>query len=1117
MPSKSILSLPRTSALALSACTLVPAVLYGQIAGELKGRVVDASGAVVTGAQVTLIQSATGIQQSTTTTSDGIYDFTQLVSGSYRLNVAAIGFAGYQHSGVTVATGQTVGLDLPLAAAGNDTVTVNTDAALLQSQTSNIQTTVPGRAIQALPLNTRNFIQLTQLAPGVSLPPGTLLPRINGGRPRTNEYLFDGISALQPEPGQVAFFPILDSVAEFTVEANNVPAEFGRFNGGVVNVATRSGSNQWHGSVFEYFRNEALNTRNYFASTTAGKPEYRRNLFGGTLGAPILHDRLFFFGDYQGILQRIGVTRISTVPTVAQRNGIFTGVCKIYNPNTTTTVNGRLSRTEFPNDTINVPLDPAAVALLARFPLPTSTGTANNYTRVANDDDHQQQFDTHIDGAVGLHDRAFGRYTYYHEVEQPATPLPDGSGVITGSVLGAGNVSGLTHITGQQIVLNETHTFSPSVVNDLRIGYTRRGNTQAGSTVNGTASNSLGIPGIPTNASFNNALPLFTLTGFAQLGQSASTFARYQTAVGELNDTVVWTKGAHSFKAGIDSRRYELNAIAPPNPTGSFAFTTTGTNTTAATGTAVSTGGNALASFLLGQVDTFSIDLQARTIRPRDYIHEFFVQDDWRALPNLVMNIGVRYTLHRPSTETHNQGAVFNLATQQLDYLGVNGYPRTARELHYGNFAPRVGFAYSPDTKTVIRSGFGIVFIDQSGITTPFTTPQYPFIQNVQQKTTDSYNAAFKLANGPSVSPIAYTPDAGLGQSVYTANRTAGSGYVEQWNLAFQRAVTNNLSFDIAYVGSHVVHVGIPDSNLNQLTPQQLAQGSSLTTQVANPYFGILPASSPLGTRTVAAAQLLKPYPRFQNVSIYRNNTGTTNYNAIEAKVEQRVSHNLSLLFGYTHSKLIDDASSVFSSTVLSSPNTSSLVGADTYRPYLERDSSSGDMPNVLTASVVYALPKLAGHGVVTGVLGGWQVQGILIMQSGMPVTVTQSTNTNSFAGVATQRPMRIADPSLPGSQRTTARFFNTAAFATTPQFQFGNASRNPVRGPAYRDGDISFIKNTALGEKTKLEFRAELFNVSNTPGFAQPSGAYGTTAFGSITSTVTDPRVAQFALRLSR
>ncbi len=263
-----------------------------------------------------------------------------------------------------------------------------------------------------MPLNTRNFIQLSTLAPGVELPPGTLLPRINGGRPRTNEYLYDGISALQPEPGQVAYFPILDDIAEFTIQANNVPAEFGRFNGGVVNVATRSGSNAVHGSLFEYFRNEDLNARNYFAPT-GRKPEYRRNLYGATLGAPILKDKLFFFGDYQGVKQLIGVTRISTIPTMAMRQGIFTGVSKIFDPTTTQIVGGKFVRKEFPNDVINIPFDSSAKSLLTRYPTPTNGAAANNYSRTANDSDHQNQFDVRVDGTFRTRDRAFGRYTYY--------------------------------------------------------------------------------------------------------------------------------------------------------------------------------------------------------------------------------------------------------------------------------------------------------------------------------------------------------------------------------------------------------------------------------------------------------------------------------------------------------------------------------------------------------------------------------------------------------------------------------------------------------------------------------------------------------------------------------
>ena len=1097
---------------------LLTTTAFAQIAADLRGRVLDPSGAAVPNARVQLTETSTSITQATITSSTGDYIFTQLNPGTYSIDVTATGFQQLNRTGITLSVGQTVGVDLTLTIGSQQAVTVNADAPILQSQTSDIQTTIPGHIIVAMPLNTRNFIQLTTLAPGVALPPGTLLPRINGGRPRTNEYLYDGISALQPEPGQVAYFPILDSIAEFTVQSNNVAAEFGRFNGGVVNVATRSGSNAIHGSIFEYFRNEALNARNYFAPPTQPKPLYRRNLYGASLGAPILRDRLFFFGDYQGVRQNIGVTRISTIPTLNERKGIFTGVSHIYNPATTQVVGSKFVRQEFPNDTINTPFDPAAVALFSRFPIPTNlTAAANNYTRTANDIDHQNQFDVRVDGVLGHRDRAFGRYSYYNEVEEPVTPLPDGSGVVTGATIGTGGVPGLSNVLGQQAVADETHTFSAHLLNNAKLGYTRRGNTIVGPTLGDTASISLGIPGIPTNAAFNNALPLFTATGFQQLGPSASTFAQFQTAVWQFVNTVVFTHGPHAFKAGIDYRWYQLNTISPPNPTGSFAFTTTGTNQQGVTNS-----GNSIASFLLGQVDTFQIDLQESKIRPRAHIQEYFFQDDWKASNRLTLNLGARWTLHFPSTEKNNQGAVFNLATQQLDYLGVDGNSRSARELHFTNVAPRVGFTYLLAPQTVVRSGFGIVFIDQSGITTPFTTPQFPFIQNVQQKTGDSVNAAFGLSSGPSVAPIPFTPDAGLGQSVYTVNRSAGSGYVQQWNLAVQRAITNNLSAEIAYVGSHIVHVGIPDSNLNQLTTAQLAQGPSLQTSVPNPYFGQIPASSPLGGKTISTAQLLKPYPRFQNVATYRNNSGNTNYNAIQTKVEQRFSHGLSFLFAYTHSKLMDDASSVFSSTVLSSPNTSSLIAADTFRPYLERDSSNGDMPNVTSLAATYQLPAGRGHsfassGIANAFLGGWAVNGIMSLQSGMPVTVTQATNNNAFAGFVLQRPNIIAKSSLPASQRTPAHFFNTAAFSTAPQFVLGTASRNPVRGPAYRDLDLAFVKHTALPREADLEFRAELFNIMNTPAFAPPNGSFGSAAFGSITSTTTDPRVIQFALRLSR
>jgi hypothetical protein len=1095
-----------------------PILGLGQVAGVLNGRVLDPSGSAVANARVELTQMATDLRQSTISTSSGDYVFLNLAPGQYRAVVTAAGFARLERSGITITVGGTVTADLQLSVGGaQQNVTVSADVPLLQQATSNIQTNVQGQVVTAMPLNARNFVQLTTLAPGVELPPGTVLPRINGGRPRTNEYLFDGISALQPEPGQVAFFPIIDDMQEFTVETNNVPAEFGRFNGGVVNISTRSGSNQVHGSMYEFFRNENLNARNYFA-TTGRKPEYRRNLYGATIGAPIVRNRLFFFGGFQGVRQLIGVTRISTIPTVNERKGIFTGVSKIYDPATTTVVNGKFVRNEFPNDTINVPLDPAAVTLLGRFPTPTNlTAAANNYTRTANDVDHQSQFDVRVDGSFREKDRAFGRYSYYNEAEQPVTPLPDGSGVVSGAVIGTGGVAGLSNVLGQQAVFNETHTFNPRWLNDFRVGYTRRGNTLSGPALADSASAALGIPGIPTNAAFNNALPLFTFTGFQQIGPSASTFSTYQTAVWQMVDMVAHTRGRHAFKAGVDMRWYQLNAVAPPNPTGSFAFTTTGTNQQGVTGT-----GNSIASFLLGQVDTFQIDLQTSKLRPRDHIFEFFAQDDWKVTNRLTLNLGARWTLHFPSTEKTNQGAVFNLATQQMDYVGVNGNPKSARELHYTNVAPRIGFAFLLTPSTVVRAGYGIVFIDQSGITTPFTVPQFPFIQSVTQKTQDSVNRAFALSSGPAVQAIPLNADAGLGQSVYTVKSTAGSGYSQQWNLAVQHALTNHMSVEFAYVGSHIVHVGIPDSNLNQLTRTQLALGSSLLTTVANPYYGQIPAWSSIGGKTVSQAQLLKPYARFLNVATYRNNTGETNYNAGQVNLEQRFNNGLSLMAAYTHSRLIDDASSVFSTTVLSSPNSSSLIAADTFEPGLERDVSSGDMPNVTSFSGIYNLPMGRGHRIASSGasntwLGGWQVNTMLLLQSGMPVTVTQATNNNSFAGFALQRPNLVAAPNLAPGDRSPARFFNTAAFSTAPQFAIGTASRNPVRGPAYRDLDLAIVKHTRIGDRMDVEFRGEVFDVFNTPQFGQPNGSFGSAAFGSITSTVTDPRVVQFAIRIQK
>ena len=1125
---------------------------YPQAAkSELIGEVRDQNGALVASAKVSLTDVATG-QTSSKISTDGSFIITNLKPGIYNVAVEANGFKQSLREGVRLSTGERVRLDVVLdPGAVTELVTVVQDASLLRTESGGLGQVITNRKIVDLPLNGRNFLSLVTLSAGVAQPPpttaGPSFPRINGGRPRTNEYLFDGISVLQPEPGQVAFFPIVEAIQEFKVEVNSPPAEFGRFNGGVVNLTTKSGTNNFHGSVFEFLRNEALNARNLFAPATAAnpkKPVFRRNQFGFVLGGPVIKDKTFFFGDYQGTRQQIARVRISTVPTLAQRQGNFSsslGALLFLQPNgsisTTVTANpvnvtdtngniiqARVGQIFRPSDHHAyagnlIPIstfDPIAAELLKRYPNPTSSGSANNFTRIGTENTNQDQFDVRLDHRFSEKNQIYGRFSFAKDITAPVTPLPEGSGNITTGV------TGLTDTRAQSLAGNYIHFFNSRALNELRIGYTRRSIDREATSLDAPPSQSLQLPGIPTNGAFENTLPTFSIGGLQQLGASANTASNFRTDVTQIFDAVSLQRGRHSIKFGLDFRWERLDVIQPPSPTGNFSFSTLFTNSQAipAIGSALSSfTGNALASFLLGQVQTFSIDIQERVLRPRAATKEFFVQDDFKASSRLTVNAGLRYTLNFPSTDADDQGAVFNLETQQLELLGQNGFGESARKLHKLDFGPRLGIAYRLNDKTVVRSGYGVTWIEQAGITTPFTIPQFPFIQAVSQRTLDNINPAFVLSNGPNVAPLAIGPDAGLGQGVFTVDHDLGSGYAQQWNFAVQRELTKNMVVEVAYAGSKITHVGIPDTNINQLSASQLALGPALLTRVANPFFGQIPRSSSLGDPTIPVAQLLKPFPRFTNVTFYRNNVGNTNYNALQTKLEQRFTHGFSFLVAYTRSKLIDEASSVFDASILTGPIANFPV-ADSFNRKLERDLSTGDIPNVFVASFTYQLPIGKGRrfnpeGISGTILGGWELAGVIQMQSGMPLAVTQLTNFNAFAGFGTQRPNLVSDPNLPSSERTTAQFFKPSAFRIAPQFTIGNSSRNPVRGPQYRNADVALIKRTFFGENRNIEFRAEAFNVTNTPPLGAPAMIAGAAGFGSITSAG-DPRVLQFGVKVN-
>ncbi len=1076
--------------------------------GALTGVVADSSGAALPAASVTARAVATGLVRGTVTSVAGNYVVQGLAPGAYEVQITLAGFRPHIRTGLQVATGETLRVDVTLDVGATDTVTVAADASMLRTDTGGLGHVVDTRRIAGLPLNGRSFIALASLVPGVALPPppAAPLPRINGGRPRTNEYLFDGISVLQPEPGQVAFFPNVDAIQDFRIESNSPPAEFGRFNGGVVNLTTKAGTNQLAGTLFDFVRHDALNAKNPFATSVA-TPAYRRQQFGGVTGGPLRRDRTFFFADYQGQRQTIGRTVISTVPTLLQRQGIFTEaiggrVPVIYDPAT-----GGATRQPFPGNTIPIArVDPVARALLERYPLPTSTGTANNYRRVEDESVDQDQFSLRLDQRLGDGHVAFARLTHFHEAFLPVTPLPDGSGVTSGT-LGPQDTATWALASAWQ------RAFSATLFNELRVGDTRRAVDRTAASLTGSASATLGLPGLPATARFPNTLPTFLIAGYQQLGSPANTATNFGTSVTEIADTLTWVRGRHTLKAGFDWRWARLNVLQPPSPTGSFTFSNLFTDLPGTANT-----GTPLASFLLGQVQQFSIDLQQEEIRNRAHIQEYFVQDDWRLSDRLTVNAGLRYTLNFPSTEQNDQVGVFNLATAQMEYAGQNGVPRAARELHWNNLGPRLGVVGRLTDSTVARAGYGLVWIEMAGITTPFTTPVFPFLQTVSQRTLDNVTPAFILAQGPSVAPIPLTASAGLGQGVFSVDRDLGSGYAQQWHASLQQALTTNVSIEVAYVGSKITRVGLPDTNLNQLTADQLALGSALLQRVANPFFGQIPRSSSLGDPTITVAQLLKPFPQYTTVSLYRNNVGTTFYQGAYITLRQRLAHGISYAINYTRSTLRDDASSVFDASILTGPVANAPV-ADSYNRRLERDYSTGDIPHAFTASAVWDVPFGEGRarrlgGVVGAVVNDWTLSGVVTLQSGVPLAIAQTTNNNAFAGFGSQRPNLTGDPELPADERTTSRWFNTSAFSAAPQFSIGSSTRNPVRGPAYRNLDLAIVRRVPLPGRAAIELRGEVFNATNTPALGAPNTTVGAAAFGSITSAG-DPRVVQLAVKV--
>ena len=756
-------------------------------------------------------------------------------AGRVPLDVELAGFKPVRREGIRLSTGEKARIDFDLAVGDvREQVTVTADAPILRAETASLGTVVEHEQVVQLPLNGRTFIMLAALAPGVALPPNSQLPRINGGRPRTNEYLFDGISVLQPEPGQVAFFPVIDAIQEFKIESNSPPAEFGRFNGGVVNLTTKAGTQRVSRQRLRVLPQRGAERAELLSVDEPGEAglpaESVRRHARRTAGARTARSSS---STIRGSGSRSAARSISTVPTLLQRQGIFTEaiagrVPVIYDPATTV----GSTRTPFPGNTIPISAHGsgragAAAALPAadrrRAPRTTTAGPPTRST-------------TRISGTCASITssrrtaiRLFGRLSYFRDGFVPVTPLPDGSGVTTGTLGPAGHDG-----VGVRVELS-AHVLAQPAERAAHRRHAPHRRADRGAAARRRRAPRSAFPAFPSTAQFPNTLPTFLIGGYQQLGSPTNTASDFSTSVTEVADSLTWLKGRHTLKMGLDWRweRLERRSSRRRRPARSRS-TRVGSDLPGVANT-----GTPLASFLLGQVQTFSIDLQQAQIQERAHFQEYFIQDDWKVSDRLTINPGLRYTLNFPSTEINGQTAVFNLQTQQLEYPGHES--GAAAEEEQLRPAPGRASTGSP-TRRSSAPGYGLVWIEMAGITTPFTTPTFPFLQTVSQRALDNISPAFVLQNGPSVAPIAPTPTAGLGQGVFAVDGTLGSGYVQQWNVSVQRELTTNTTVEVAYVGSNITHVGIPDSNLNQLTVEQLALGRGAHSAGAEPVLRHHPA-----------------------------------------------------------------------------------------------------------------------------------------------------------------------------------------------------------------------------------------------------------------------------------
>jgi hypothetical protein len=1065
------------------ACAAGPA--FGQaVSGTILGTVIDATGAVRPGAKVTAVNEGTGFTRETTTDSNGEYTFPSLPTGHYTLTAEVTGFRTLAMSNIEVGVDQHAKIELKLeTGAASETMTVVGESPLLQTATSELGTTVGNQQIEALPLNGRNFVNLTRTVPGVlrGIPganidgAGSLAWRAsasfsaNGQRPRDNNFMLDGVDNNETWLQTVVIFPNVDSLDEFKLQTSTYSAEFGRSLGGVVNLQIKSGSNKLTGSAFEFHRDSAFDANDFFNNRAGrAKPELKQNQFGGTAGGPIFKNKTFFFGSYQGSRLNQGQTFLSTVPTDAMRNGDFSALNRtIFDPST-----GQ----PFPNNTIPAnEMDPVAVNILKQlYPSSNTAGTRqangqviNNYLINPTQTRHDDQVDTKVDHNLTNANRFFVRYSYEktHRV-QPAT-LPHGD---AGATFGAGD----GNVKAQGLAVNDTHIISSSLLNEGRFGWTSIKFFMTPIDYGTNPANAVGLPGINLNQA-TSAMTQLTFQNIRNLGANSNQPLITNQNDFSFTDNLTWTHGKQTTKFGGNLILRSREILNADTIVGQFSFNNNMTSNCAgqpAGCTVNSATGFDVASFLLGLTAAKNRNLfDANTYTEKRPEIGAYVQDDYRMTQQLTLNLGLRYDVFPPWEEISNRQSNFDPSTGLFviasDNATINGVQvgRRLQTFSKGDIGPRFGAAYdlTGDGKTIVRGGFGIYWNFSPGGTSSSKAQNQPFLQSTALSPTPSaYGSNLLLKDGlpapPGVNPAALP--GGSTRSAFDINFR--DAYARQWNVNVQRGLATNYLVEVAYVGSQGRQMMIK-SDYNQ----------------APPVLGVTDAN--------VNRPFAKTSPALRTVG-YASSTGTLDYNALQVKFQRRFANNFSFLNSYTWGQAID----------LSSDNDGTVTLTNIFDPGYNRGPADYDIKHTLSSSWVYELPWAHGE-----YYGGWQVSGVFLWRGGLPLTVTQSQGVSSTG--TGNRPDRICSGTL--ANPTIDHWFDTSCFVPTSDTTatYGNAGRGIIRGPGSVNLDASLIKNTKIA-RVNTEIRVEAFNVLNHPQFANPNTTIGNAAVGTISAMLSSP-----------